>query len=132
MAQRTLLCVEPDEATVATIRAAVEPYGFDVTNIGNGEQAVDWAKANRPELIIVSVEPRKVGYAVCNKLKRNDDLKRIPVVVMTTSRAQRDILKAYNAHANCYVTKPLDMYQFIGVVKEIQDFWLTVVKLPAA
>jgi CheY-like chemotaxis protein len=64
-------------------------------------------------------------------VKANEDLRCIPVVVLTSSRAEEDILKTYEHHANCYITKPIDLEQFVGVVKSIEDFWLTIVKLPS-
>jgi two-component system response regulator len=64
------------------------------------------------------------------EIKSDDNLKRIPVVILTVSKAEEDILKSYNLHANCYITKPIDMEQFIKVVKSIEDFWFTIVKLP--
>ena len=73
---------------------------------------------------------RKDGREVLDEIKCDPDLKRIPVVILTTSRAEEDILKTYNLHANCYVTKPVDLSQFITVVKSVEDFWLTIVKLP--
>jgi CheY-like chemotaxis protein len=69
---------------------------------------------------------------VLTEIKQDPDLRRIPVVIMTASDDQKDINDAYNEHANCYVTKPVDLDQFLGVVRRIEDFWLTVVKLPAA
>src|SRR5262249_4353832 len=91
------------------------------------------AAAARPDLILLDLNlPGMDGREVLEEIKEDPDLKRIPVVVMTTSRAEKDILEAYNLHANCYVTKPVDVEQFIGAVRKIEDFWLTVVKLPAA
>jgi chemotaxis family two-component system response regulator Rcp1 len=84
-----------------------------------------------PDLIILDLNlPKKDGREVLAEIKNNDDLKRIPVVILTISKAEEDILKTYNLHANCYVTKPLDLDQFMKVVKSIEDFWLTIVKLP--
>jgi chemotaxis family two-component system response regulator Rcp1 len=89
--------------------------------------------APRPDLILLDLSmPRKSGFEVLQEIKEDPDLMRIPVVIMTSSDNEKHILKAYNLHANCYVTKPVDLDQFIGVVKSIEDFWLTVVKLPAA
>ena len=89
--------------------------------------------APRPDLILLDLNlPGMDGREVLQEIKEDPDLKRIPVVVMTSSRAERDKLEAYNRHANCYVTKPVDVDQFIGAVKKIEDFWFTVVKLPAA
>jgi CheY-like chemotaxis protein len=87
----------------------------------------------RPDLILLDLNlPKKSGHEVLAEIKEDPELKRIPVVVMTMSDDEKDILKAYNLRANCYVTKPVDMEQFIGVVRSIEDFWLTVVRLPAA
>jgi chemotaxis family two-component system response regulator Rcp1 len=90
-----------------------------------------YSKMPRPDLIILDLNlPKKDGREVLAEIKNNDDLKRIPVVILTISKAEEDILKTYNLHANCYVTKPLDLDQFMKVVKSIEDFWLTIVKLP--
>ncbi len=86
----------------------------------------------RPELILLDLNlPKKDGRDVLAEIKTNENLKRIPVVVLTTSRSEEDILKSYDLNANCYITKPVDLVQFIEVVKSIEDFWLTVVKLPS-
>jgi CheY-like chemotaxis protein len=85
----------------------------------------------RPDLILLDLNlPRKSGREVLEEVKSDDSLKRIPVVVLTVSRAEEDIMKAYDHHANCYITKPLDFNQFMEVTKSIDDFWLTIVKLP--
>jgi two-component system response regulator len=85
----------------------------------------------RPDVILLDLNlPKKDGREVLAEVKSDDDLKRIPVVILTTSRAEEDILKTYNLHANCYISKPVDLDQFIRVVKSIEDFWFTVVKLP--
>jgi CheY-like chemotaxis protein len=89
------------------------------------------AKAPRPDLIMLDLNlPRKDGREVLKEIKEDDDLKRIPVVILTTSKAEEDIVKSYSLHANCYVTKPLAIEQFITVVKAIESFWFTIVKLP--
>lgn len=91
----------------------------------------DYKDAPRPDLIILDLNlPKKDGREVLAEIKADEDLKRIPVVILTMSKAEEDILKTYNLHANCYITKPLDFDKFIEVVKSIEDFWLTVVKLP--
>lgn len=88
--------------------------------------------APHPDLILLDLNlPRKDGREVLMEIKADDKLKRIPVVILTTSQAEEDILKAYSLHGNCYVTKPVDLNQFIKVVKSIEEFWLTIVKLPA-
>lgn len=90
-----------------------------------------YADAPRPDLILLDLNlPKKDGREVLEEIKQDDNLKRIPVVVLTTSQAEEDIVKTYNLHANCYVTKPVDLDQFITIVKSIEDFWLTIVKLP--
>lgn len=91
----------------------------------------EYADAPRPDLILLDLNlPKKDGREVLEEIKQDDSLKRIPVVVLTTSQAEEDIVKTYSLHANCYVTKPVDLDQFITIVKSIEDFWLTIVKLP--
>jgi two-component system, chemotaxis family, response regulator Rcp1 len=90
-----------------------------------------YADAPRPELILLDLNlPKKDGREVLAEIKSQPNLKRIPVVILTSSAAEQDIFKSYNLHANCYITKPVDLDQFIHVVKSIEQFWLTVVKLP--
>ena len=87
--------------------------------------------ATRPDLVLLDLNlPRKNGREVLEEMKEDPDLKRIPVVVLTTSKSEQDILKSYNLHANCYITKPVDFEQFSSVVRAVEDFWFTVVKLP--
>ena len=90
-----------------------------------------YADAPMPDLILLDLNlPRKPGREVLAEVKRDPALKRIPVVVLTTSVAERDILEAYDHHANCYITKPIDLDQFIHMIKVTEEFWLTIVKLP--
>ncbi|HKA32819.1 MAG TPA: response regulator [Candidatus Binatia bacterium] len=90
-----------------------------------------YTAVSRPDLILLDLNlPKKDGREVLEEIKGDADLKKIPVVVLTTSAAERDILRAYNLHANCYITKPVDLEQFMRVVQSIEDFWLTIVKLP--
>jgi chemotaxis family two-component system response regulator Rcp1 len=85
----------------------------------------------RPDLILLDLNlPRKNGREVLEVIKADDELKRIPVIVMTTSKAEQDIHRAYHLNANCYVTKPVDLDEFLNVVRSIEDFWLTIVTLP--
>jgi chemotaxis family two-component system response regulator Rcp1 len=87
--------------------------------------------SRRPDLILLDLNlPLKDGREVLAEIKADPSLRRIPVVVLTTSRSEEDIARAYDLHANCYITKPVDFKQFITVVQSIEDFWLTVVKLP--
>jgi CheY-like chemotaxis protein len=88
-------------------------------------------KAPRPDLILLDLNlPRIDGREVLSEIKADEKLKRIPVVILTTSQAEEDILRAYHLNANCYISKPVDLDQFIKVVKTIEDFWLSIVKLP--
>jgi two-component system, chemotaxis family, response regulator Rcp1 len=90
-----------------------------------------YADAPRPVLILLDLNlPRKDGREVLADIKEDEYLKRIPVVILTVSNDEADILRSYNLHANCYITKPIDLAQFLNVVRSIEDFWLTIVKLP--
>ena len=91
------------------------------------------SNAPRPDLVLLDLNlPRKSGREVLAEIKQDPELRRIPVVVMTSSDDEKDILAAYNLYVNCYITKPVDLDQFITVVKTIEHFWFSVVKLPAA
>ena len=91
----------------------------------------EYAQAPRPHLIVLDLNlPKKDGREVLAEIKADDSLKRIPVVVLTTSQDEQDVLKSYNLHANCYIAKPVDLDQFIRVVRSIEDFWLGIVVLP--
>lgn len=91
-----------------------------------------YGQSPRPDLILLDLNlPRKDGREVLSEIKADESLRRIPVVILTTSQAEEDILRAYHLNANCYITKPVDLEQFMKVVKTIEDFWLTIVKLPA-
>jgi CheY-like chemotaxis protein len=118
MASRTLLCVEPDEAAVDVIRGALEPYGFEVTSIPNGEAAIEWARQNEPELIVVSVEPRKVGYAVCNKLKRSAELSGIPLILTSGEETPQTFEqhKKLKSRADEYLLKPFGVDEIVTKV----------------
>jgi CheY-like chemotaxis protein len=87
--------------------------------------------AARPDIILLDLNlPKKNGREVLAEIKQDGELKHIPVVILTTSKADEDVLKSYNLYANCYITKPVDLDQFIRVVQSIENFWLTIVKLP--
>jgi len=91
------------------------------------------AKAPRPDIILLDLNlPKKDGREVLSEIKSDDQLKHIPVVILTTSKAEEDVLRSYKLHANCYITKPVDLGKFIVVVQSIDRFWLTVVTLPPA
>jgi len=109
-----------------------------VYHVRDGEEAISFlykkgkfSHVPYPDLILLDLNlPKKDGREVLADIKENSDLKRIPVVILTISKAEEDILRTYDLHANCYITKPLDLTQFIIVIKSIEDFWLTIVKLP--
>ncbi len=135
-----ILLVEDSEGDVRLIREALKE-GKLLNNLivaKNGVEAMDflfkrgkYPDAIRPDLVILDLNlPKKDGREVLAEIKAHDDLKRIPVVILTTSNSEIDILASYNMHANCYIVKPLDMNQFIRVVESIEDFWLSIVKLP--
>jgi CheY-like chemotaxis protein len=91
----------------------------------------EYTEVTRPDLILLDLNlPRMNGFEVLNAIKEDPNLKRIPVVVLTTSQAEQDIIQSYNLYANAYVTKPVDLEQFVKVLKSIEDFWLEIVKLP--
>ena len=109
-----------------------------ISIVEDGVQAMEflrrqgvYAQAPRPDLVMLDLNlPRKDGREVLADMKSDPSLRSIPVVVLTTSRAERDVLQAYQLNANCYITKPVDFKQFIELVKSIEHFWLTVVTLP--
>ena len=107
--------------------------------VGDGVEALAFLRREgkygdspRPDLILLDLNlPKKDGREVLSEIKEDKDLRSIPVVILTTSRSEQDVLLSYGLHANCYITKPVDLDQFINVVKSIEDFWLTVVTLPS-
>jgi chemotaxis family two-component system response regulator Rcp1 len=107
----------------------VAPDGVEAMAYLHREGA--YRNAARPDLILLDLNlPRKGGREVLAEVKADESLRQIPVVILTTSQAEEDILRTYNLHTNCYVTKPVDLEQFIQVVRSINDFWFSVVKLP--
>ena len=123
--------------TIEALRDAKVANSLHVAR--DGEEALrflrqegEYADKPRPDLILLDLNmPRKDGREVLADLKADDELKRIPVVVLTTSQSEDDVAAAYNLAANCYVAKPVDLDQFLGVVRAIDDFWLSLVKLPS-
>jgi len=104
--------------------------GVDAMALLNQEN--EYANIPRPDVILLDLNlPRKDGREVLKELKEDDTLKSVPIVVLTTSSAEEDIIRTYNNHANCYITKPVDFDQFLKVINAIEDFWLTVVSLPS-
>jgi len=122
-----------DALTAGRVRNRVTVVEDGVEAMAYLHREGKYATAPRPDLILLDLNlPRKNGHEVLAEVKQDPKLQRIPVVIMTTSDDEKDILAAYNRHVNCYVTKPLDLDQFIAVVKSIESFWFSIVKLPAA
>ena len=136
-----VLLVEDNPGDVRLTKEALKEGKLlnQLTVVGDGVEALlflrkegKYADAIQPELILLDLNlPKKDGREVLAEIKADPSLRRIPVVVLTTSSAEEDILKIYDLHANCYITKPVDLEQFMGVVKSIEDFWVSVVKLPS-
>jgi CheY-like chemotaxis protein len=135
-----ILLVEDNPGDVRlTIEALHEGRFANIINVAvDGFEAMaflrregKYANAPKPDLILLDLNlPKKNGREVLAEIKTDSNLKRIPVVVLTSSQAEIDIVTTYNLHANCYITKPVDFEQFIRVVRSIEDFWFAVVKLP--
>jgi CheY-like chemotaxis protein len=135
-----VLLIEDDPGDVLMTKEAFEHYQIrnNLYVVGDGEQAMhflrktgDYAEVPTPGLILLDLNlPRRNGLEVLAELKADHDLLSIPVVVLTTSQAQEDILRSYALHANAYISKPVDFEKFVGVIGQIDDFFLTLVKLP--
>ena len=135
-----ILLVEDNPGDADLAREALEGSKFhNILNVvDDGEKAMAYLHRNglytevsRPDLILLDLNiPKKDGRQVLAEIKEDDNLKRIPVVILTTSRAEEDVIKSYNLHCNCYITKPIDLDQFLNVVRSIEDFWLSIVVLP--
>lgn len=136
----TILLVEDNSADVRlTVEALKECKVYNTLRVAqDGVEAMAYLRrqgkfstAPMPDLILLDLNlPKKDGREVLSEIKADDSLKTIPVVVLTTSKDEEDIVRAYNLHANCYITKPVDLEQFISVIQSIENFWLSVVKLP--
>lgn len=135
-----ILLVEDNPGDVRLIREALQDAKLlnQLSTMPDGKQALaflykqgSYAQASRPDLILLDLNlPGKDGREVLAEIKADPNLWSIPVVIITSSEAEEDILKGYNAHANCYVTKPVDLEKFVTVVRSIEDFWVSIVKLP--
>ncbi|PKN40069.1 MAG: response regulator [Deltaproteobacteria bacterium HGW-Deltaproteobacteria-18] len=135
-----ILLVEDNEGDARLAMEAMRESKIRNTlhHVRDGEEAMaflrregKFADAPRPDLVLLDLNlPRKDGREVLAEIKADDALKRVPVVILTVSSDEEDIFKAYGLHANCFITKPLDFQQFVKVVKSIEDFWLSIVKLP--
>jgi CheY-like chemotaxis protein len=135
-----ILLVEDNPGDADLAREALENSKFNnnLQVVDDGEKAMaflhregPYRDAPRPDLILLDLNlPKKDGRQVLAEIKADPELKRIPVVILTTSRAEEDVLRTYNLHANCYITKPIDLNQFLHVVRSIEDFWMSIVVLP--
>lgn len=135
-----VLLVEDSPGDVRLTREALKEGKVrnNLNVVSDGVEAMEYllregayANATRPDIVLLDLNmPRKDGREVLAEMKADKNLRRIPVVILTTSEAEQDILRTYDLHANCYLTKPVDLDQFISIVKSVEDFWLTIVKLP--
>ena len=136
-----ILLVEdnPGDVNLTRIALADREINVHLSVVADGVEAMnflhrrgEYHQSIHPDLILLDWNlPRKDGREVLLEIKADERLQRIPVVVLTTSQAEEDILKAYNLHANCYITKPVDFNQFVQIVQSIEDFWFTIVQLPS-
>lgn len=135
-----ILLIEDDPGDVELLKIALEDsiLKMNLHVVQDGAQAMDFlhrvgfcADVPRPDLILLDLNlPRKDGFQTIKEIKSDNTLKMTPVIVMTGSTVKEDILKSYRLGANCYVTKPIDLNQFLKFVQSIEEFWLTIVKLP--
>jgi CheY-like chemotaxis protein len=128
---KTILVVDDDKKIVSVVRGYLEQAGFEVQVAYDGHQALATFRHQRPNLILLDLNlPKYDGRQLLERVKSDPDLARIPIVVLTTSSAEEDIVRSYKLHANAYVSKPVDLDQFISAVRQIDDFFLEVVRLP--
>ncbi|MBW4452852.1 MAG: response regulator [Nostoc indistinguendum CM1-VF10] len=128
----------PGDAQLTRIALEESKISIHLNVVEDGVEAMaflrkqeKYVKAAHPDIVLLDLNlPRKDGREVLAEIKGDENLKRIPVVVLTTSQAEEDILKAYNLCANCYITKPVDFDQFVKIVQSIENFWFAIVKLP--
>lgn len=136
-----ILLVEDNPGDVELTREAFidGKIGNHINVARDGVEALEYLRrkgvysnAVRPDIVLLDLNlPRKGGLEVLAELKADPDLRSIPIVVLTTSRDEEDIARSYHAHANCYISKPVDFDKFMGVVRSLESFWLTVVRLPS-
>lgn len=136
-----ILLVEDNEGDIVlTLEALKEAKVRNTISVArDGEEAIKmlyqaepYESFRKPDLILLDINLPKIdGKEVLSRIKNDDKLKMIPVVMLTTSTAERDVLDSYSNHANCYISKPVDINKFLAVIHSIEDFWLAVVKLPS-
>ncbi|MBC7829022.1 MAG: response regulator [Chitinophagaceae bacterium] len=135
-----ILLVEDNEGDIVLTLEALKEAKLKnkISVVRDGEEALEflyrqgpYTNEDAPQLVLLDINlPKMDGKEVLNKIKNDIDLKKIPVVILTTSSSEKDILEAYNNHANCYITKPVDLDKFIDVIHTIEDFWISIVQLP--
>ncbi len=135
-----LLLIEDNPGDIKLIKETLKENRFltELTVITDGEEALNYLKRRgeyefepHPDLILLDLNlPRLNGQEILAEIKKDEELKRIPVIVLTSSTEENDIYKSYNLNANCYISKPVDLDNFIKVIRSIENFWLTIVKLP--
>lgn len=136
-----VLLVEDDPGDVLMTREAFEDHKLrnNLNVVNDGVEALaylrgegEYAGSPRPDLILLDLNlPRRDGRQVLKEVKADENLRRIPIVVLTTSEAEEDVLRSYDLHANAYITKPVDFEQFVSVVRHIDDFFVTIARLPS-
>jgi CheY-like chemotaxis protein len=136
-----VLLVEDDPGDIVLIQEAFEfnKVHNNLNIVHDGEQAIaflrregEYAEATRPDLVLLDLNlPRKDGREVLQEVKSDEDLRTIPIVVLTTSEAEEDVLRSYQLHANAFVTKPVDFDRFVSIVRQIDEFFVSVVRLPS-
>lgn len=135
-----VLMIEDNPADVRLVEEAFKESNINnnLSVVEDGVEAVEflhrqgkYANVLRPDLILLDLNlPRKNGVEVLQEIKSESNLRTIPVIILTVSKAEQDINKVYNLHANCYIIKPVDFHEFIRIIKGIHDFWFTIAKLP--
>ena len=140
MSEIHILLVEDNEGDIVLTLEALKDAKLKnkISVVRDGEEALqflykeeEYVGQDAPQLILLDINLPKIdGKEVLQRIKSDPDLKKIPVVILTTSSSERDILEAYNNHANCYITKPVNLDKFIDVIHTVEDFWLSIVQLP--
>ena len=126
-----ILVVEDDDAIAELLTFHLTRAGYAVEQTGDGEEAVLRARETLPDLVILDWMIEGIsGLEVCRQLRHLSDTASIPVIMLTTSASEQDIYKSYAQHANCFITKPVEVSQFLNVITTIEDFWINIVKLP--
>ncbi|MBE9464182.1 response regulator [Dyadobacter subterraneus] len=136
-----ILLVEDNEGDILLTTEALQEGRISntISVVRDGEEAIDFlnqkgrhALAEQPDLVLLDVNlPKKNGHEVLQYIKKSDDIKHIPVIMLTTSSSEKDINLSYKNHANCYITKPVELDSFLNVVTQIENFWISIVTLPS-